>query len=136
MVAGILIGHGEFPIALYNTVKKIIGEQEHFRVVSNENCSSEELKRRLLLAIEELSSDNIIIFADLFGGSCGIASRQIFQMITKNVGVICGVNLGMLIKYFQYREEYELSRLLSLLAESGKKEILIFTSDNTKKNNK
>ncbi|MEO0072973.1 MAG: hypothetical protein ABIK10_06055 [candidate division WOR-3 bacterium] len=129
MVAGILVGHGELPYALYNTVKRIIGEQDNFVVISNERLSAEELKKNILLAIEKLKPHDIIIFTDLLGGSCAIASRQILAQAKENVGIISGVNVGMLIKYFQYRSSCNFSALLTLVADCGKAEIVTLTTD-------
>ncbi len=111
MTAGILIGHGELPAALQKTVEKIIGAQEHFQVVSNENCSAPELKNRLVSAIQNLGNHDTIIFVDLFGGS------------NHKIGIICGVNIGTLIKFFQYRDRFQFPALMQLLEETGKNEI-------------
>lgn len=122
--AGILVGHGELPFALQRTVEKIIGAQELFSVVSNENCSATELKNRLVSAIQALGNADTIIFVDLFGGSCANVSGQLLkQSASHKIGIICGVNVGTLIKFFQYRGQYQFTELMQLLEEAGKKEI-------------
>jgi mannose/fructose-specific phosphotransferase system component IIA len=125
MIPAILTGHGEFPFALYSSVKKILGEQENFYLLSNENCSLEELKRRLKLIIDSLPDNEVIIFVDLLGGSCGIASRQITPYCTKKIGIMSGVTLGTLIRYFQYRNHYDLKTLLVNLVEAAHKDIVL-----------
>jgi mannose/fructose-specific phosphotransferase system component IIA len=124
LTAGILIGHGELPIAIQKTIEKIIGNQEHFEVVSNENCSAPELKNRLDLAMQNLGNLDTIIFVDLFGGSCANVSAQLLkQSMRHKIGIICGVNIATLIKFFQYRDRYPFSELISLLEDTGRKEI-------------
>ncbi|MBS4015844.1 MAG: hypothetical protein KGZ86_05365 [Candidatus Latescibacteria bacterium] len=122
--AGILIGHGELPLAIQRTIEKIIGSQEHFEVVSNENCSAPELKNRLVLAMQNLGNLDTIIFVDLYGGSCANVSTQLLkQSFNQKLAIICGVNIATLIKFFQYRDRYQFSELVSLLEDTGRKEI-------------
>lgn len=129
MIAGILIGHGEFPFALHKTIQKLIGEQDYFQVISNEGCSGNELKNRLESTIQSYENKDIIIFVDLFGGSCANASKELFKNpIKTNIGIICGVNPAMLIKYFQYREQKNFAELIQLLEETGKNEIRVITT--------
>lgn len=123
-VCGILIGHGEFPKAILATVEQFIGRQQDIEIISNNNCSAQELKTRLLSAIANFSGRDVIIFVDLQGGSCDTISRQVLSQIQEQkIGIICGVNVATLIKYFQYRDKYEFKELLELLTESGKKDI-------------
>lgn len=129
MIAGILIGHGEFPFALNKTIQNFIGEQDYFQVISNEGCSSNELKNRLASAIQSYPNKDIIIFVDLFGGSCANVSKELFKNPPeKNIGIICGVNPAMLIKYFQYREQKNFTELIQLLELTGKNEIRVITA--------
>lgn len=128
LVAGILIGHGELPGALQKTVEKIIGVQEHFQIVSNENCSANELKNRLAQAVQKFDKQDVIIFVDLLGGSCANISRQLLpQFNAQKVGILCGVNVATLIKYFQYRERLNFTELLQLLSDTAKQEITTIT---------
>jgi mannose/fructose-specific phosphotransferase system component IIA len=129
MIAGILIGHGELPIVLNRTIQKIIGEQDNFLVISNDNCSAAELHNRLNTAVTGLDKKDVIIFVDLFGGSCANVSNQLLKNPSKQkIGIICGVNPAMLIKYFQYRGQKSFTELLQLLEETGKNEIRVTTS--------
>jgi len=126
MIAGILVGHGELPDAIYKTIQSIIGPQEYFQIVSNENASADELKQRLEGAIEKLKSHDILIFADLLGGSCGIVSGKIIKAKkTPNICLICPVQVPMLIKFFQCRDKHNLQDLIQLLVETGKSEIKV-----------
>ncbi len=126
MIAGILVGHGVLPDAIYKTIQSIIGPQEYFEIVSNENTSADELKLQLERAIQKLKNHDTIIFADLFGGSCGIVSGKIIKQKTKtNIALFCPANLPILIKYFQYRNKHNLQNLLQLLVETGRNEIKV-----------
>lgn len=141
MVAGILIGHGKFPYALYDIIKSIFGEVPNFEVISNQDCSGEELQKRVESAIQKLKSHDIIIFVDLLGGSCGIISTKILknkkteetnqqtEPSQTKIGLICPVSLPILIKFCQYRNEYNFQNLLQLLEETGRNEIKVFKKD-------
>jgi len=129
MVAGILVGHGDLPRALLKTIESIIGTPDNFQIVSNEQCSLNELKSRIESAIRALGNQDIIIFVDIFGGSCANVSKALLkQPSQQQLGIICGVSLPMLIKYFQYRERLNFKELLQLLEKTGKDEIRILTS--------
>jgi mannose/fructose-specific phosphotransferase system component IIA len=129
MVAGILVGHGDLPRAFLKTIESIIGTPDNFQIVSNEQCSLNELKSRIESAIRALGNQDIIIFVDIFGGSCANVSKALRkQPSQQQLGIICGVSLPMLIKYFQYRERLNFKELLQLLEKTGKDEIRILTS--------
>jgi mannose/fructose-specific phosphotransferase system component IIA len=129
MIAGILIGHGELPLALNKTIQKIIGVQDDFQVISNENYSAAELQNRLSSTIQAFGNKDIIIFADLFGGSCANVSNQLLKKPSQQkIGIICGVNTAMLLKFFQHRNQKNFRELLQIIEETGKNEIRVITS--------
>lgn len=141
MIAGILVGHGKFPFALYDIIKSIFGDIPNFEVISNQGCSGEELQKQVTSAIEKLKTFDIIIFADLLGGSCGIVSRKVLknektektspksELPRNQIGLLCPVNLPILIKFCQYRNEYDFQQLLQLLEETGKNEFKVLTRE-------
>jgi mannose/fructose-specific phosphotransferase system component IIA len=103
--------------------------QDNFQALSNENCSAAELQNQLSSAIQGLGNKDVIIFVDLFGGSCANVSNQLIKNPSKQkIGIIYGVNPAMLIKYFQHREQKSFIELLQLLEETGKNEIRVITS--------
>ena len=131
MVAGILVGHGELPQAIHKTVQSFIGAQEHFQVISNENCSAQVLKKRIERAIENSGCPDTVIFVDLFGGSCANISKQILIDTIKkdgkanNLSILCGVNIAILIKFFECRNKLNFQELIELLEKTGKNEIRV-----------
>jgi len=128
MVAGILVGHRDFPQALLNAAESIMGKQDNFQIVSNEQCSADELKNRIENAIKILGNQDIIIFVDVLGGSCGIVSGGLVkQPREKQIAVFNYASLPILIKFFQYRSQYEFKALLELLEKSAKEGIKILT---------
>ncbi len=123
MIKGIIIGHGEFARALLNTVEKILGKQELVDVFSNENLSCESLAESLKNAI---GGDDLekILFVDLPGGSCVISCLNLLK-VNKNLKVLCGVNLPMLIEFFLLRDKYAAEELVPILMKKAKDNITV-----------
>lgn len=127
-VAGVLIGHKDIPQALLNAVESIMGKQNNFLTVSNDNCSLAELQSQIESALNILGNQNAIIFVDILGGSCGIASAKLLkQPREKQIAVFCNVSLPVLIKFFQYREQKDFKELLALLEKASKDETKILS---------
>jgi len=122
VIKGIIIGHGNFGHALLKTVEKILGRQEMVDVFSNENLSCDSLTEILKKTI---TSDNQekIIFVDLPGGSCAISCLNLLKE-NKNLKIICGINLPMLLEFFLLREKYNVDELVPILLKKAKDNII------------
>lgn len=122
MIKGIIIGHGNFGQALLNTVEKILGKQEMVDVFSNENLSCDSLTEILKKSI---TSDNQekIIFVDLPGGSCTISCLNLLKE-NKNLKILCGINLPMLLEFFLLREKYNVDELVPILLKKARDNII------------
>lgn len=127
MIKGIIIGHGNFARVLLDTVEKILGKQEMVEVFTNENLSCEALAETLRKTV---SADNQekILFVDLPGGSCAISCLNLLNNF-KNIKILGGVNLPMLIEFFILREKYGLDELVPILLKKAKDNILILGSN-------
>ncbi len=65
-----------------------------------------------------------IIFVDLFGGSCPMVCGAL-KRERKNIAVICGVNLPMLLEFTFAREKMKFAELVNHLTNAGKDGIRI-----------
>jgi PTS system mannose-specific IIA component len=117
-VHGIIIGHGSLPQALLDAAASIVGAAERFTVISNKDFSAAELLARLIQAVDECGSSNVVVFVDMFGSSCSTAGARV-QRDRAGVAVICGVNLPMLIRFLSYRGRVEFEELVRLTQEAG-----------------
>ncbi|MEO0094818.1 MAG: PTS mannose transporter subunit IIAB [candidate division WOR-3 bacterium] len=124
MLKGIIVGHGDFAQALLNTVEKILGKQENVKIISNENQSCESLSKILEESINLDKKEEVIIFVDLPGGSCAISCLNLLKT-NKNLKILCGVNLPMLIEFFILREKYTADELVPILIKKAKDNITI-----------
>ncbi len=129
MVRGIIIGHGEFAKAMIATAEQIVGAQSHIEVVSNKGLSCDSLSERIGMIINRGEKKQTIIFLDLPGGSCTISCYTLLKS-NKNLNVVCGLNLPMLIEFFMLREKHPADELVSILIEKGRENIFKLRSKN------
>jgi PTS system mannose-specific IIA component len=121
MIKAVLVTHGFLGAELIRTVEGILGPQEGVGCVSNTGTSLDTLTDQVR---ELLSRDQepVLLFVDLVGGSCSHACQQI-RALHKNVVVIAGVNLPMLLDFFYNRDLVPLEELAGRLLEKGKEGI-------------
>jgi mannose/fructose-specific phosphotransferase system component IIA len=122
MVKGIIIGHGNFAAALLKTAVQIVGDQPKIEIVSNMGLSGSLLSEKIRKVIQQNDNQDTIVFVDLPGGSCTISCYGLLKNM-KNLNVICGVNLPILLEFFMLREKYTASELVPILIRKGKDNI-------------
>ncbi len=126
MIQCVLISHGDLGSALLNTTEKIIGPLEDIKVLSNELMSIKDLITNLDAIAEGWKDHEILIMVDFCGGSCWHAA-QVVKRNRKNVVLISGVNLTMMLSFVNRRESFKLPELANYLKECSLKgtEIII-----------
>jgi mannose/fructose-specific phosphotransferase system component IIA len=117
-VHGIIVGHGDLPRALLDAAGSITGDTSGVTVISNRDYSAAELVRRMIQAIDDCGSDNVVVFVDMFGSSCSTAGARV-RRDRSGVAVMCGVNLPMLIRFLSYRQRAAFDELVRLVQEAG-----------------
>ncbi len=123
MIGCIILTHGDLCFGLKNTLEGMMGKQDGFLVISNLGMGKDQLCSKLKKAIsEERFKEGVVIFVDLFGSSCWQISKDVASQ-NKNVAVVTGVNLPMLVKFFGKREALPFEKLVSLVKEEGEKGI-------------
>lgn len=122
MVRGIIIGHGDFAANILKTVEGIVGKQRSVDVVSNTGLSCTLLDDKLKDIIGQDSGNEAIIFVDLPGGSCTISCFNLLKE-NRNLNIICGINLPILIEFFMLRDKYSAQELVPILVKKGKENI-------------
>ena len=122
IVKGVIIGHGGFATAILKTAEQIVGKQRLVEVISNKGLSCTLLNNRIEEVIEQSDTRETIIFVDLPGGSCTISCYNLLKK-EKDLNVLCGLNLPVLIEFFMLREKYSARELVPILIEKGRKNI-------------
>lgn len=128
MIGIIVTGHGNFASGLISSMDLIAGSQENIIDVNfTQEDNTKTLEEKMVSAINNLGKD-IIILCDLAGGSpfkvAVTLSCSSFE--DKNIHVLSGVNLGMLLEVVLSRDEMNVNELLKFACEAGKRSIKTF----------
>ena len=118
-VRGLIVAHSSLAAGMVAAVQQISGVGDALQPVSNEGRGPQEL----LASINEAAGDSpVILFTDLASGSCAFSARKI-AMDRPDTGIICGVNLAVLLD-FVFHRDLPLPELVDRLVEKGKGSIL------------
>lgn len=121
MIGLIVTGHGIFPTGILSSLKLIAGEQEKVIGVDfKEGQSSEILRENIEKAVNDINCDEILVLADLAGGSPFNVSALISENKTdKKIKVIAGMNLPMLLEVSLVRSDCTVDELLEIARNSA-----------------
>lgn len=120
MVGIIVTGHGNFATGVLSAAKLIAGNPEKLIGIDfTENDTVETLEEKIKKGIEELDTEEILVLADLAGGSPFKVSATIGVSSDKNIKVLSGTNLGMIIETALLRDGKNLEEVLAFAKESG-----------------
>lgn len=124
MIGIVVVTHSNLGDALIEATEFIIGQRPEITVsVSIDvNQNADRLREKVAEAIKKVDMQGgVLILTDMFGGTPSNLSYSFLE--EGHVEVISGVNLPMLIKAINSREESELSELAVDLEAFGKKSI-------------
>lgn len=125
MINFIVVTHGEFGAYLVEAAEGIVGRQaQGVRVVATSSRQSvDDIRRRIKRALAELAGpDGVLLFTDMPGGTPNNLSFPLIRD-EKNVEMISGVNLYMLVSAFSHRSQLPLERLVEKVVADGQKSI-------------
>ncbi len=115
---GVIIGYGGLPEALRRAAFSIVPDRAGLLVVSGSNQSARDLDRRLSKAVARYPGRPILIFADMYGTSCGQAGSRL-QRNRERVATVFGVSLPLLVRFLQYRHTMNLEELVQLMTRTA-----------------
>lgn len=130
MIGIILSTHGPMAQSIQSSMEMIAGAQEGIRSVCFiDGEGTEELSAKLTAAIEELAADQILILCDLAGGSpYNVAAMISGQRTDKEIRVIAGLNLPMLLEAALGRGYQELSELIPAAMAAASEGITLYAA--------
>ena len=115
-VKGVIVAHSTLAAGLASAARQIAGlGEEELQALSNEGQGPQGIAD---LVRDALGEGPAIIFTDLGSGSCAFAARKISGN-RPDTGVVCGVNLPILVD-FAFHRELPLGELVDRLVEKGK----------------
>ena len=123
VLPAIIFAHGNLGESLKGAIEGMIVRCEHFTAVSNADVGPDDIQSRLQDAFTSYKdSEHVFLFVDLFGSSCWKAAK-LLAMKNKNVRIITGVNLPMLLSFFTKRGRYTPDDLESEVRLAGRRGI-------------
>lgn len=134
MTGMIVTGHGTFATGLTSGLRLLAGEPEYYEAVDfDPEESLESLKGKLLEALGHLTEcEDILILADLAGGSPFNVSVNLKFESKKGIEVIGGVNLPILLDAYMKRAVIEEAGELAKSAlEAGKEQTIYYKPETT-----
>lgn len=125
MVGAVIIAHSFIGKELIATAEYIVGKIKGITAVSIDfKMNAFEARKTISEAIKQIDQgDGILIFTDLFGGS---PSNIAFSFLNKEkIEVITGVNLPMILTFWNKRKNKNSEELAKLVQLSGIRNIVI-----------
>lgn len=122
MTGIIVTGHGKFPEGILSAVSLVAGKPDNTAAVNFEmGQSSEDLKGAMTGAMESLEGDEVLILADLVGGTpFNTAAALRAERTDRKIKVIAGVNMAAMVEAVFSRPMYGLDELAAALLTAGK----------------
>jgi len=124
MIGLVMVCHEDMGAELVRAAEMIVGKIDSVETVSVLQESAPELLRdELEAAIKKVDKKKgVMLFTDMFGGT---PSNIALAFLGEAVEVVTGVNLSMLIKFANHRDEKTLPELAKLVQEAAQKSIVI-----------
>ncbi|MDT8443935.1 MAG: PTS system fructose subfamily IIA component [Desulfuromonadales bacterium] len=126
MVGLIVATHGNLGAEFLLSTQMIIGPVRNAKAVSiNQDHSMEDIRDAIATAVNEVGTDGngVIIVTDMFGGTPANVSMTFLE--PKSVEILTGVNLPMLLKFFNSQESLGLDELAEILKSYGRQSIAL-----------
>jgi len=130
MIHILVLAHGNLANELVKSAEMIIGSvPEVYSIGLDPSENLEHYEGRIRKVIEGTASDEerggVIIFADMFGGSCAnVASKIVMEHEIDNSAVITGVNLPMLLDTIINRDVLAFDAVKQKALDAGSRSII------------
>jgi PTS system mannose-specific IIA component len=124
MIGLVVVCHEDMGAELVKAAEMIVGKIAAAAAVSVKQESAPELLRdEIQAAIKNVDRGNgVMLLTDMFGGT---PSNIALAFLGETIEVVTGVNLSMLIKFANHRDEKPLHDLAILVQEAAQKSIVI-----------
>ena len=125
MLGFVVVTHGNLASELIATTEMIVGQMEGVVAVSiAPSCTQEDARQRIGEAIVLVDKGSgVLILTDLFGGTPSNLSISFLE--DKKVEIVTGVNLPMMMKLPNVRENLDIDDTAKLLQSYARENISI-----------
>lgn len=136
MFGTLITTHGNLGNELIKSAEMIKGKLEDtIHICIDQTINVEDLKKEISNAIKKLDKGKgVLILTDLFGGTPSNISLSFIK--EDKVEVITGVNLPMVLKLSEAKEDMTLREFANLIKSYGEKNILLASEILSKKANR
>ena len=123
MMGLVLVTHGRLAEEFRAALEHVVGPQDGIASVSIGPDDDMEGRRQDIIAAVESgdSGDGVVILTDMFGGTPSNLAISVMQ--DRDIEVLAGLNLPMLVKLARIRPEMVMRDAVRLAAEAGRKYI-------------
>jgi PTS system mannose-specific IIA component len=124
MIGLVLVCHEDMGAELVKAAEMIVGKIDSVATVSvKQESAPEALRDELAAAIKKVDrKSGVMLFTDMFGGT---PSNIALAFLGDTIDVVTGVNLSMVIKFANHRDEKTLPELAKLVQEAAQKSVVI-----------
>jgi PTS system mannose-specific IIA component len=123
MIGMVLVTHGALAVEFKSALEHVVGPQELVETVAIGPDDDMEKRRNDILKCVDVADqgDGVVILTDMFGGTPSNLAISVMQ--TREVEVIAGVNLPMLVKLARVRHDLDIKAAVKEAADAGRKYI-------------
>ena len=123
MIGMVLVTHGRLAEEFRSALEHVVGPQEQCETISiGPDDDMEERRNDILSAVEQADGgQGVVILTDMFGGTPSNLAISVMQ--NRDVEVIAGVNLPMLVKLARVRGEMGMRDAVREAQDAGRKYI-------------
>ena len=124
MVGLVIATHGQLGRELLAAVEMIIGPVRNARAIGvSRESSLEDIRIEMQAAIQAVGTEGqgVIIMTDMFGGTPANVGLTFLE--PDHVEVLTGINLPMVLKFFNSQEDIGLDELAGILKTYGQQSI-------------
>jgi PTS system mannose-specific IIA component len=127
MVGVLVVTHGGVASELVKAVQRIVGSVDNLQSVSiGWDDEVEKARREIEESIRKVDrGEGVLILTDMFGGTPTNLSLSFLQQ--GRVEIITGVNLPMLIKFYNLKNKSDIKEVAQRVKEQGQKSIYVAT---------
>ena len=127
MLGVVVVTHGQLANELVNAAEMIVGDLPRFAAVSiGWHDDTEDARREIADAVARVrqgpEGQSVLIVTDMFGGT---PSNLAMTFLGQDVEVITGVNLPMLIKLANLKQDASLLEVAREMREHGRNAIWV-----------
>jgi mannose/fructose-specific phosphotransferase system component IIA len=115
-VPALVVMHGDLAPALLRAVATVYGSAEGLESLSNEGLSRDGLQAGIEERVDRWGTAGIVC-VDFWGSSCHVSAACVAR--TRDIVVLTGCHLGMLLDYMHNREAYDRDALAERLRQKG-----------------